>query len=64
MKNGFEMFLFDCQDFIILPLSNLYRKAMFDGFFDLEHGSYDGIIPYILGDKGYPLLPWFMIPHK
>jgi hypothetical protein len=52
------------NDFRILHLSNLYSKVTFDGFFDHEHGSQDGINPYILGDKGYPLLPWFMIPHK
>ncbi len=48
----------------ILRLFSLYKKAKFDGFFDLEHGSHDGIHPYINGDKDYLLLLWLMIPHK
>ncbi len=33
-------------------------------FFYHEHGSQDGIHPYIIGDKVYFLLPYFVIPHK
>jgi hypothetical protein len=32
--------------------------------FDPKHGLEDGICPYIIGNKGYPLLPLFMIPNK
>jgi hypothetical protein len=37
---------------------------MYESLFDLEHGLEDDIQPNIIGDKGYPLLPWFMIFHK
>jgi hypothetical protein len=52
------------NDSIILLLFSLYSKTTYNGLFDPEHGSQDNIHPYILGDKGYLLLPWFMIPHK
>lgn len=52
------------NDTKVLRLSSLYKNATFDGFLDPKHGSQDGINHYILGDKGCPLLPWFMIPHK
>jgi hypothetical protein len=38
-------------------LSNLYRIAIYDGFFDLKYESQDNIHLYIIGDKGYILLP-------
>jgi hypothetical protein len=31
--------------------------------FVIELGQ-KGIKPYVLRDKGYPLLPWLMVPHK
>ncbi len=47
-----------------MQLSNLYRKATHHGFFHFDHGCQNGIYQYIIGDKGYPLLPWLVIPHK
>jgi hypothetical protein len=32
--------------------------------FDPKHGLKDGICLYIIGNKGYPLLPLLMIPKK
>jgi len=40
------------------------KTKKFDGFFDHEHGSQDGIHPYISGDKHYLLVPYLMIPYK
>jgi hypothetical protein len=37
-------------------------RATYEGFFNHEHGSQNNIWPYIVGDKGYPMLPWLMIP--
>jgi hypothetical protein len=34
------------------------------GFFDMATRSQNGIPPYLLGNKGYPLLPWLMTLHK
>lgn len=47
----------------MLRMSGLYRKALFQGLFEPNTGT-DGIHPYLLGDKDYPLLPWLMVPHK
>jgi hypothetical protein len=33
-------------------------------FFDMVVGSQDGMPPYLLGYKGYSLVPLLMIQHK
>jgi hypothetical protein len=45
------------NDARIMQLSSLYPKATHHGLFHLDHGFQNGIYPYIIGDKGYPLLP-------
>ncbi len=58
MENTFAMSLSECQNPWMIQM---FMKAIDESFFNLEHGSQDNIRPYILGDKGYPLLPWLMI---
>jgi hypothetical protein len=41
----------------ILQISSLYDKAMNGDLFQMVQGE-KKFKPYILGDKGYPLLPW------
>jgi hypothetical protein len=31
---------------------------------NVDSGYQDGIPPYLLGDKGYPLLNWIIVPFK
>jgi hypothetical protein len=52
------------NDFHVLRNSNLYQCALNGGFFDvMVVGSQDGAPPYLLKNKGYPLLPLFMTLH-
>jgi hypothetical protein len=44
-------------------MSTLYHRAIEQNLFVVELGQ-EGIKPYILGDKGYLLLLWLMVPHK
>jgi hypothetical protein len=44
------------NDARILRLSSLYGKAMNGDMFNLNRGE-EGIKPYLIANKGYPLLP-------
>jgi hypothetical protein len=39
------------------------KKQHERNFFN-ELDLHESIKPYIIGNKGYPLLPWMMVPHK
>ncbi len=52
------------NDSWVLWKSNLYHQAHYHGLFNAERGCQNGIPPYMLGDKGYPLLDWLVTPHQ
>jgi hypothetical protein len=47
----------------ILQISSLHWQAINGNLLQIGQ-SESGIKPCIIGDKGYPLLPWLMVPHK
>ena len=46
----------------MLQYSSLYDLAMHNNLLD-EQQAFQGFSPYLIGDLGYPLLSWLMVPH-
>jgi hypothetical protein len=51
------------NDVWILWIFLLHQHVIKGNLFVIKHGP-KMIMPYIFGDKGYPFLPWLMVPHK
>jgi hypothetical protein len=63
-NNVYVGLLDSVNDIQVLKMSWLYKHGLQGGFFNMVTCSQDGFPPYLLRDKGYPLFPWFMTPHK
>jgi hypothetical protein len=48
----------------VLRRSGLWQEVVHRGLMSVESGYQDGIPPYLLGDKGYPLFSWIMVLFK
>jgi hypothetical protein len=51
------------NDARVLRRSTLYHLGMSGELWDARN-SIEGFSPYLLGDSGYPLLSWLMVPHR
>jgi hypothetical protein len=48
----------------VLRRSGLWQQVVNECLLHVDSGYQDGIPPYLLADKGYPLLSWMMTPFK
>ena len=46
-----------------LRQSMLYYRATTANLFS-PNDMHEGLVPYLVGDKGYPLLPWLIKPYR
>ena len=46
-----------------LRRSMLYQKATTTNLFNPAN-AIEGFVPYLVGDKGYPILPWLITPYR
>ena len=51
------------NDSRVLRRSSLYNLAVQNNLFDEEYSS-NGFSPYLIGNLGYPLFPWLMVPYR